>query len=88
MRHIMYSTRGLGWVAVWGMVLTCPVARASNMGTAFTYQGYLEKPVGTPVSGVNCDFRFGLWDTAAVGNQKGTSPQSKTGVVVTDGVFT
>jgi len=61
--------------------------RAADIGTAFTYQGSLEKPAGTPVTG-SCDFRFGLWDAAAGGAQKGTSPQTKGGVSVSGGVFT
>ena len=52
----------------------CPATatRAADIGTAFTYQGFLEKPAGTPVNDT-CDFRFGLWDAAAGGNQKGNS---------------
>ncbi len=61
---------------------------AADIGTGFSYQGFLEKPAGTPVDGVSCDFRFGLWDAAAGGNQQGVSPQTKIGVAVTGGVFT
>ena len=46
---------------------TAAGARAAEVGTAFTYQGSLEKPPGTPVTDA-CDFRFGLWDAAAGGN--------------------
>lgn len=31
------------------------------MGTAFTYQGFLEKPAGSPVTDA-CIFEFSLWD--------------------------
>ncbi len=62
-------------------------ARAADLGTAFTYQGSLEKPPGTPVNDT-CDFRFGLWDAAAGGNQQGASPQTVLGVSVSAGVFT
>lgn len=62
------------------------VAHAADIGTAFTYQGSLENGSG-PVTD-NCDFRFGLWDAAAGGNQVGNSPQSVNFVVVADGVFT
>jgi len=62
-------------------------AIAADIGTAFTYQGFLERPAGMPV-GDTCDFRFGLWDAAAGGNQVGNSPQTMTTVAVTAGVFT
>jgi len=35
-------------------------SQAEDMGTAFTYQGYLEKPAGTPVNGISCLFNFTL----------------------------
>jgi hypothetical protein len=58
------------------------------LGTAFTYQGYLEKPAGTPVDGVSCDFRFGLWDAAGPGgDEKGDSPQTVSAVDVDNGIF-
>ncbi len=58
-----------------------------TLGTAFTYQGYLEKPAGTPVDG-NCDLRFGLWSAPTGGGQRGESPQTKTAVPITQGSFT
>ncbi|MBC7225944.1 MAG: hypothetical protein H5T61_01745 [Thermoflexales bacterium] len=67
------------------------VSGPALMGTAFTYQGYLKKG-GTPYSGT-CEFQFSLWDAAGTGspptggNQIGT-PQTKTGVQVTNGLFT
>ena len=82
----MYSTRRLGWVGVWGMVLTGSVTWAADIGTAFTYQGSLEDGSG-PVTGT-CDFVFQLYDAAAGGNLKGTNPQAKPGVAVDAGVFT
>jgi hypothetical protein len=54
------------------------------VGTAFTYQGQLIKS-GTPVSGT-CDFQFGLYDAATLGNQVGIT-QTKL-VTVTNGLFT
>ena len=62
-------------------------ARAAEIGTAFTYQGSLEKPAGTPLTDT-CDFRFGLWDAAAGGSQVGASPQTIADVGVDGGVFT
>lgn len=61
-------------------------ANAADVGTAFTYQGNLEKPAGSPVT-ATCDFRFGLWNSAAAGNQVGSSPQSALSVSVSSGVF-
>jgi len=67
-------------------------ANAADLGTAFTYQGSLEKPAGTPVT-ATCNFEFGLWDAPGSGspptggNQIGTT-QTVTGVLVASGVFT
>jgi len=54
------------------------------LGTAFTYQGQL-KQYGNPVNGT-CDFRFTLYDAADAGTSLGT--QTKTGISVTNGLFT
>ncbi len=62
-----------------------PVGVQAALGTAFTYQGQLKKD-GSPYSG-NCDFRFSLWDAATGGTQIG-STQTKTGVSVSNGLFT
>ncbi|MFH1110574.1 MAG: tail fiber domain-containing protein [Planctomycetota bacterium] len=71
-------------------------AHAADVGTAFTYQGFLEKPAGTPVgtpAPVFCDFEFTLWDDADPGapdNQLGPTLTfaGLEAVEVTDGVFT
>jgi len=55
-----------------------------SLGTAFTYQGQL-KSGGNPVNGT-CDFQFTLYDAASGGTSLGT--QTKTGVSVTNGLFT
>ncbi|MBC7261593.1 MAG: hypothetical protein H5T63_06235, partial [Chloroflexi bacterium] len=55
------------------------------VGTAFTYQGQLQKD-GSPVNG-NCDFQFSLWNAASSGAQIGTT-QPKTNVAVSNGYFT
>jgi hypothetical protein len=77
---------GLALVVGCGLGVGAPTSRAADIGTAFTYQGNLENVDG-PVTDT-CDFRFGLWDAAAGGNQQGASPQPKIGVAVTGGVFT
>ncbi|MEZ4767403.1 MAG: hypothetical protein R2844_03145 [Caldilineales bacterium] len=65
-----------------------PNAVRSTVGTAFTYQGYLEDTVG-PVTGA-FDFTFTLWDdptASGAGNQIG-SAAALTGVLVDEGLFT
>jgi len=49
-------------LTVVSLVATVGDARAGLMGTAFTYQGRLEDPPGTPVT-ATCDFQFSLWDS-------------------------
>ncbi len=87
----MYSRRWLDWVGGLCVVLAasavCTLAQAEQLGTKFTYQGSLERN-GSLVTGVQCDFRFGLWDAAEAGVQQGASPQTVTNVSVDGGVFT
>jgi len=81
-------TRRVRKLALAALILVAtPSIYAADIGTAFSYQGSLEKPAGTPVTDT-CDFRFGLWDALTGGNQKGTSPQTETAVDVVGGVFT
>ena len=73
-------TRRVRELALVALILVATASsHAADIGTAFTYQGSLEKPAGTPVNDT-CDFRFGLWDALTGGNQKGTSPQTETAV--------
>jgi hypothetical protein len=62
-------------------------SRAADIGTAFTYQGSLEKPAGTPVGwkmAEYCDFEFTLWDDADAG-----APDNQIGPTLTfDGLDT
>ncbi|MFH1109229.1 MAG: tail fiber domain-containing protein [Planctomycetota bacterium] len=75
-------------LAVAALILVATASsHAADIGTAFSYQGSLERPAGTPANDA-CDFRFGLWDALTGGNQKGTSPQTETAVDVVGGVFT
>ncbi len=69
------------------MMVATASSRAADVGTAFTYQGSLEKPAGTPIDDT-CDFRFGLWDDLGDGMQVGDSPQTVSGVGVSGGLFT
>lgn len=55
------------------------------LGTAFTYQGQL-KLNGSLVSDV-CDFRFGLWDSAASATGQVGAGLSRPGVTVAQGQF-
>ncbi len=62
---------------------------SADIGTAFTYQGYLENPTGEPVTDA-CSFRFGLWKDATgvlLEDQVG-APQTFALVEVRAGVFT
>ena len=56
------------------------------LGTAFTYQGQLKK-AGNPVNGT-CDFQFGLWDSQSNPTGQVGTTQTRTGVTVTNGLFT
>jgi hypothetical protein len=75
--------------------LTCehtPIPNCPAPQTAITYQGYLEKPAGAPVTNM-CDFQFGLWDDADAGalvavTSPALNPTTSTGILVTGGVFT
>ncbi len=68
-----------------------PSSVTDAVGTAFSYQGQLKKDGGL-VNGT-CDFEFSLWNQVGTGTPPtgGTQiggTQSKSGVTVTDGLFT
>lgn len=65
--------------------LTVAPGNASDVGSAFTYQGELTLN-GTPVSNT-CDFQFSLWTSAVFGSQVGAT-QALNNVTVTGGHFT
>ncbi len=73
-----------GFVAA--CLLATAVAHAADLGTAFTYQGYLEKPAGTSVNDT-CDFEFAIYEDSSGTMQVGTA-QTVSGVTVSSGVFT
>ena len=58
---------------------------AEPLGTAFTYQGRLDRS-GEPYTG-SCDFQFSLWDAGTEGLQIG-STLAQAGQAVSDGLFT
>jgi hypothetical protein len=60
-------------------------AAMAAVDTAFTYQGQLRKS-GAPVNGT-CNFQFRLFNAATDGTQIGLT-QTKSGVSVTNGLFT
>ena len=68
------------------MALTAPPARAAVVGSAFTYQGFLEKPAGTPLTDT-CTLEFKLCDDAAAACAPGTI-SNHPGIAVTGGAFT
>jgi hypothetical protein len=59
-----------------------------SIGTAFTYQGKIEKD-GAPLTGT-ADLRFSLWNhpTSTNGGNRTGSPLTRSAVPVTDGLFT
>ncbi|HEY77479.1 MAG TPA: hypothetical protein G4O00_15085 [Thermoflexia bacterium] len=61
------------------------VSAQAAIGTAFTYQGRLQKN-GNPVNDT-CDFQFALFDAVSGGNQVGAT-LTKTGISVSEGLFT
>jgi len=71
-------------MAVVGLTLSSTPAHAQPVGTAFTYQGYLEEG-GTPASG-SFDLRFILYDSESGGSQV-ASTLERSAVSVVDGVF-
>ena len=80
------------WSITWSIVAVLLLALGVSLSqaqtpvnTAFTYQGQL-KQSGAPING-NCDFQFRLYDAVSGGTQIGTT-QTKTGVVVSGGLFT
>ena len=60
-----------------------PKPMLAPMGTAFTYQGYLDDG-GNPADG-SYNLRFSLWNALTEGAQVGV--QTKIGVPITDGLF-
>src|SRR5262245_44428333 len=62
-----------------------PVASATPLGAAITYQGQL-KNAGSPANGV-VNMAFRLWDDPAAGNQVGPT-LTLNGVSVANGLFT
>ncbi len=62
-----------------------PVPQGVPLGTAFTYQGRLNRD-GAPFTGA-CNLRFGVYDAVSNGVQIG-STLTRTGVSVNDGLFT
>ena len=67
------------------LLCAAPAPGQTPAGTAFTYQGQLEK-AGAPLSDT-ADFQFSLWDAAALGTQIGAT-QTAANVSVQGGLFT
>jgi len=76
-------------ILIIGIVPAIALAQSSffkrtDVGTAFTYQGYLTDG-SNPADGTY-NFEFALYDAASDGSQIG-STQTKSGVTVSDGLF-
>ena len=80
-------TRSIRLAAIAALVTMSfgPAALGSPAGTAFTYQGQLDKN-GSPAN-TSCTYQFSLWDAQSAGAQIGTT-QTVTGVTIVDGLFT
>lgn len=79
----------LGLSTVWAQAADntpgAPGGVQAVTGTAFTYQGRLDKS-GSPYTGT-CNFKFTLYD-AASGGTTASSTLTRTGIAVSDGLFT
>ncbi|MFQ5400302.1 MAG: hypothetical protein ACE5E7_11975 [Anaerolineae bacterium] len=82
---IILLVMGTVWAQASGPGLDRAVGAQTAVGTAFTYQGRLDKS-GSAVTDT-CAFQFSLYDTASGGSQVG-STVTKSSVSVTDGLFT
>src|SRR5262245_52862403 len=77
-------------VLIWVLVAVVHLPRtvwAADMGTAFTYQGRLEKPAGVPLPVGTCDFHFRLWDAETNGTQINNITLERLGVSVLTGGY-
>lgn len=81
-RHRLIGIAGVLLVSV---ILMIGSVQAAPLGTAFTYQGQLQKN-GSPYNGT-CSFQFSLWDAVSGGTQVG-STLTQTDVTVSNGLFT
>jgi hypothetical protein len=86
--HLFFVLLGvIMGVAFWGTIQLVKAESETSASTAFTYQGRLLKD-NRAVTGMTCDFQFGLYDAITGGNLLGTGIQTASGVQVTDGYFT
>ncbi len=86
--HLFFVLLGvIMGVAFWGTIQLVKAESETPASTAFTYQGRLLKD-NRAITGMTCDFQFGLYDALTGGNMLGTGIQSASGVQVTDGYFT
>ncbi len=82
----MRTARGFGWLVGVAMMLGHGGADAVPVGTAFTYQGVVEKN-GIAVSGA-CSIRFSLYDALTGGSLVGAPNPNTVAVTATNGLFT
>jgi hypothetical protein len=82
----MNGIRGLGWLLAAALVLVPGQADAVPVGTAFTYQGVVQKN-GNGINGT-CSFRFTLYDGLTAGSQVGAPNPNTISATADHGVFT
>src|SRR5580765_3326172 len=82
----MKTTRGIGMLVVLALSLPLGRASAAPVGTAFTYQGAVQKN-GVAISGA-CSIRFSLYDALTGGSLVGAPNPNTIAVTATNGLFT
>lgn len=82
----MKGARRLGWLLAVVVFLVQGRADAAPVGTAFTYQGLVQKN-GVPVNGA-CSIRFTLYDALTAGSQVGNPNPNTVNTTATKGLFT
>jgi hypothetical protein len=86
--HLFFILLGvIMGAAFWGTIQLVKAEGDTPPSTIFTYQGRLLKD-DRAVTGMTCDFQFGLYDALTGGNLLGSGIQTASGVQVTDGYFT
>lgn len=82
----MKAARGFGLLMALAVALAHGRALATPVGTAFTYQGVVEKN-GVGINGV-CSIRFTLYDALTAGSQVGSPAVNTVSATASHGLFT
>src|SRR5215510_5165434 len=82
----MKTARGFAMLMALVVLLAHGRAAATPVGTAFTYQGVVEKN-GVGINGV-CSIRFTLYDALTAGSQVGSPSVNTVSATASHGLFT